>query len=151
MASQLPRKGGVSPVKRKGLTLIPTIVRRPQHLPSGRQLWSPASLPPGIYCSAVCPAVQTHYSLSCPSPDTIHSPAQQNHTLNSIHSYNSRIYIISRNTLINLNTISNRLYLTLKARLLPSRMNAQLRDSTCHRKRPPPVRRQSPTPTTCGR
>ena len=35
------QKGRVSPVKRKELTLLSTIVRRPQHLPSGRQLQSP--------------------------------------------------------------------------------------------------------------
>ena len=44
------QKGWVSPVKRKGLTLLPTIVRRPQHLPYGYQLWSPER--------------STHFSLS---------------------------------------------------------------------------------------
>ena len=35
------QKRRVSPVRRKGLTLLPRIARRPQHLPSGRQLRSP--------------------------------------------------------------------------------------------------------------
>ena len=98
----------------------------------------------------ILPTVR-HRTLARLPMRNLHTPAQQNHTVNSINLNNSRNYKNSRNTLVNLNTISKRLYLILKTRLLPSRINAQLRDSTCHRKRPPPVKRQSPTTTTCGR
>ena len=35
------QQGRVSPITRKGLTLLPGLVRRPQHLPLGCQPWSP--------------------------------------------------------------------------------------------------------------
>ena len=57
---------------------------------------------------------------------------------------NSRNIIHPRNTLVNLNTIESGFYLILQTRLLLSRIIAQLPDSTCHRKRPPPVRQQFP-------
>ena len=160
-------KGRVSPVRRKGLTLLPIIVRRPQHLPRGRQLRSPerstlfrtrqASLPDSTAQLSVLPDRPTflltihHRPLVCLLIRSLHTPTQRNHTINSINLNNSRIYINPRNTLVNLNTIAKRLYLILQTRLLTSRIHTQLPDSTCHRKMPPPVRRQSPTTTTCSR
>ena len=125
MASQLPGMGAGIPNTRKGLTLLP-----------------------GLYCSAMWYVGQTHFS-----PITIHhrslvrlpmrslrTHTQRNHTLDSINWYNSRNNINPRNTLVNLNTITKRLYLILQTRLLYLRIHAQLRDSTCHHKRPPPVK-----------
>ena len=78
------QKGRVSPITRKGPTLLPRLVRRPQHLPfptavTGtfhalpsvdlticRTLPDSANLPPGLYCSAMCPAGQTHFSPNYP-------------------------------------------------------------------------------------
>ena len=82
---------------------------------------------------------------------SLHTHMQRNHTLDSINWYNSRNNINPRNTLVNLNTITKWLYLILQTRLLSSGIIAQFPDSTSHRKRPPPVRGQSPTTTTCGR
>ena len=95
------QKGRVSPVRRKVLTLLPRIVRRPQHLPSGvnyghrnaprtsccqvticRILPDSGSLPPGLYCSAICPTGQTHYSPNYPPPNTRTSSYAE-----STHSY----------------------------------------------------------------
>ena len=94
---------------------------------------------------------------------------------NSLNCNTSRNYFNSRNNLVILNTITRRLYLIFKTRLLPSIIHARLTNSSlvsgpidrlplrssimgkwkgagpCHRKRPPPVRRQSPTTTTCCR
>ena len=75
-----------------------------------------------------------HYNTS-PSPyggrgnkiNTIRSlrtPIHRNHTLDSINWYNSRNIINPRNTLVNLNTITKRLYLILQTRLLSSRIIA---------------------------
>ena len=47
-------------------------------------------------------------------------------------------------------TITQQLYHTLETRLLLSRVHVRLNNPPCHRKRPPPVRRQSPTSTTRG-
>ena len=69
----------------------------------------------------------------------------------SINSDNTRHYINPPNILVHLNTITKRLHLIFKTRLLSSRIHARLTNSPCHRKRPPPVRRQSPTTTTRGR
>ena len=38
-------KGQVYPITRKGLSLLPPVVRRHQHLPLGRQPWSPCNVP----------------------------------------------------------------------------------------------------------
>ena len=159
-------KGRVSPVRRKGLTLLPRIVRRPQHLPPGCQLRSPersthfllsilryaglfrtrqASIPDSTAQLSVLSDRPTilltihHRPLVRLLTRNLHTPTQRNHTINSIYLNNSRIYINPRNTLVNLNTISKRLYFILKTRLLSSRIHTQIRDSTCHRKRPPPV------------
>ena len=48
---------------------------------------------------------------------------------NSLNCNNSRNYINSRNKLVNLNTITKRLYLIFKTRLLPSRIHARLTNS----------------------
>ena len=114
-----------------------------------RTLPDSANLPLGPYCSAMGPAGQTHFSPNYPPltsllahlpKRSLHTPTQPEHTINSHN--NSRNYINPRNTLVYLNTITKRLYHMNKTRLLS--------DSPCHRKRPPPVRRQSPTTTTRG-
>ena len=45
---------------------------------------------------------------------------------------------------------AQQLYHTLITRLLLSRVHVRLNNPPCHRKRPPPVRRQSPTTTMRG-
>ena len=119
-------KGRVSPVRRKGLTLLPRIVRRPQHLPPGRQLRSPersthfllsssryaglfrtrkASHPDSTAQLSVLPDISTvlltihHRPLVCLLIRNLHTPTQRNHTINSINLNNSRNYINPRNTL----------------------------------------------------
>ena len=88
--SQLPSWGGYPLMARKGLTLLPGLVRRPQHLPLGRQLRSPerstndylsiyriaglfrtrqVSLPDST-TQRVRPAGQTHFSSNYPPPIT---------------------------------------------------------------------------------
>ena len=49
---------------------------------------------------------------------------------NSLNCNNSRNYFNSRNKLVNLNTITKRLYLIFKTRLLPSRIHARLTNIT---------------------
>ena len=57
-----------------------------------------------------------------------HSYAAELHN-NSLNCNNSRHYINPRNTLVNLNTTTKRLYLIIKTRLLSSRIHAQLTNS----------------------
>ena len=153
------QKGRVSPFRRKGLTLLEASPTWASTTVTGtfyvfpfvdlticRTLPDSASLPPGLYCSAICPSGQAHYSPNYPPPTTrtssytisthCDSYAAESHLINLKNSHN---YINPRNTLVNLNTITKRLYLILQTRLLSSRIHAQLPDSICHRKRPPPV------------
>ena len=156
-----PERAGI-PITRKGLTLLPRIVRRPQHLPLGRQLRSPErNVPRTSFCryndmpdssrlgkppsrtlllryvscrtdpflSELSTTDYSHVLLN----DLYHNPTQQKYTINTLNSNNSRNYINPRNTLVYLNKN--------KIRLLSSRIHAELTDSPCHRKRPPPVRR----------
>ena len=125
MASQLPRKGRVSPVRRKGLTLLPRIVRRPQHLPPGRQLRSPKRSTHFLLSSLRYAGLFRTRQASLPDstaqlfvlPDrstillAIHHRPLVRLLIRNLHSRN---YINPRNTLVNLNTISKRLYLILK-------------------------------------
>ena len=66
-------------------------------------------------------------------------PAQRKHTINSLNSNNSRNYI-NPPEYTYMNTITMRLYQINKTRLLSTRIYAELPDSACHRKRPPPVK-----------
>ena len=72
----------------------------------------------------------------------LHTPTQQKYTINTLNSNNSRNYINPRNTLVHLNTVTKRLYHIYKTRPHSTRTNIKFPDSTCHRKRPPPVKAQ---------
>ena len=105
-------KGRVSPVRRKGITLLPRIVRRLQHLPPERQLRSTersthfllsslryaglfrtrqASLPDSTAQLSVLPDRPTilptihHRPLVRLLIRNLHTPTQRNHTINSIY------------------------------------------------------------------
>ena len=70
---------------------------------------------------------------------------------NSLNRDNTRYYINSRTILVNRNTITNRLYLILSKHVYSlQEYTPDWLTPPCHRKRPPPVRRQSPTTTTWG-
>ena len=84
------QKGRVSPITRKGLTLLPGLVRRPQHLPLGHQPRSPERSPhhhlsiqryaglfrtrqtslPDSTAQLMRPAGQSHFSPNYPPPIT---------------------------------------------------------------------------------
>ena len=110
------QKGRVSPVRRKGLTFLPIIIRRSQYLPPGRQLRSPersthfllsiyryaglfrtrqASLPDSTAQIFVLPDRPTilltihHRPLVRLPIWSLRTPTQRNHTINSINLNNS--------------------------------------------------------------
>ena len=145
-------QGRVSPVTRKGLSLLPRFVLRHQHLPLGRQPWSPErSTHFSLYFKGYNRLFRTSQT-SLPDYTSIYnvffplmSESSDNHTnprtisflRESVHhnvsdSYNEHLTLELSQYYINL-------------RLLLSRIFGQLPDSTCHRKRPQPVRRQFPT------
>ena len=155
---------------------IPNYVRRPQHLPLGCQPRSPersthdslsiyrnaglfrtrqTSLPDST-AQLMRPARQTHFSPNYPPPITRTSSytrsLSQSYTSkshnNSLNSDNTRNYINPRNILVNLNIITKRLYLIFKHVYSLQEYTPNFLTPPCHRKRPPPVRRQSPATTT---
>ena len=171
-------KGRESPITSKGLTLLPGLVRDPRisHLgvshshrnalhtilcrlndmPDSSGLGKPPSrtLLLSLWGLPVRPtSLRTihHWSLARLHARYLTQSCTVEFHNNSFCCNYSRNYNNSRNKLVNLTTITKRLYLILQTRLLPSRIHTQLTNSPCHRMRPPPIRQQSPTPTTGGR
>ena len=67
-----------------------------------------------------------HRSLACLHTRSLSQSYTFESCSNSLNSDNTRNYINSRTILVNLNTITKRLYLILKTRLLSSRIHARL-------------------------
>ena len=139
------QKGRVSPITRKGLSLLLGLVRRPQHLPLGLQTRSPERSPLSSVDSTICRTLPNSgvppsgtlllSLLGLPvrptSFRTIHRQSlvhlhtryrTQSHTVkshnNTISCNYSRNYFNSRNKLVQPNNITKRLYLIIKIRLI---------------------------------